>query len=108
MQIYGLKNISKGPMRIAWPTASIWNEAPVADPKSNTQESIFFQKRGKSLQRMVVTNLRSLKNQNGATVVQASKMEMLFQTCSYITENLDFLNAVRLKDTTSYLQNNIC
>ena len=102
MQIYGLKNISKGPMRIAWPTASIWNEAPVADPKSNTQESIFFQKRGKSLQRMVVTNLRSLKNQNGATVVQASKMEMLFQTRSYITENLNFfLNCIKLKNTTS-------
>ena len=49
MQIYGLKNIPNGPMRIAWPTASIWNEPPVADPKANTQESICFQQRGQSL-----------------------------------------------------------
>ena len=90
MQIYGLKNVPKGPVRIQWPTASIWNEAPVADPKTNTQEIICFQQRGQSLYRMVVTYLRSLKNQNGVTMVQASKMEMLFQTCSYITENLNF------------------
>ena len=49
MQIYGLKNVPKGPVRIQWPTASIWNEAPVADPKTNTQESICFQQRGQSL-----------------------------------------------------------
>ena len=56
---------------------------------------------------LLMTYLRSFKNQNGVTMFPAAKMEQ-DRHCrchfrhSCITENLSFLNCIKLKDTTSH------
>lgn len=42
--------------------------------------------------------------QNGA----GDPIRRWFQTRSRVTENLNFLNCIRLKDTINHSQNNIC
>ena len=60
----------------------------------------------------LMTYLRSLKIK--VTIAQASKMQpgvnrwIGFQKCSCITENLNFLNCIKLKITANHLQNHVC
>ena len=59
---------------------------------------------------LTVKEKNAFKNQNGVTMVQASKIEPggFVDASSWIIENFNLLNCIKFSDTTSHLQNSIC
>ena len=62
---------------------------------------------------LIIKEKNVFKNQNGATVVQAFRMD-LGDPCGYgfryvpaSLKNLNFLNCIKLKDITRHSQNNV-